>query len=423
MSIQNPISDTPHQPAKKLPDPPMFPGGMMIGEEEEEAVLQVLRSKRLYRYYGPQAGPSQAAELEREFAEVMNARFSQAVTSGTAALICALRGVGVGAGDEVIVPGYAWIACAEAVLGVNAVPVVAEVDESLTLDPSDVERKITPYTKAIMAVHMRGAQARLDELLAIAQRHHLKVVEDVAQAMGGSYKGRRLGTLGDVGGYSLQFNKIITCGEGGMVVTNDETVRRRVLMFQDPVGARRNNLPEDEALWGINFRMGELAAAVALVQLRRLDFLLAEMRTRKEILKSGLETIGQQVGLRFRDIPDPAGDTAIALVFFLDKPELAAKVVSGLKSENISASLLYHPQKIDATVYPFWTPIIEQRTWTAEENPWRLAKRPIHYSVDMCPQTLDLLGRAVHLNVNPLLTNEDLEETLEGLNRVLRASV
>src|SRR4051812_9489714 len=189
MSDQIPEPLTPHQPAKTLPDPPMFPGGMLIGQEEEDAVLEVLRSKRLYRYYGPQAGPSKAAELERSFSAVMNSQYSQAVTSGTAALICALRGVGVGAGDEVIVPGYAWIACAAAVLGVNAVPVIAEIDESLTLDPADVERKVTPYTKAIMAVHMRGAQARLDELLAIAKKNNLKVVEDVAQAMGGSYKG------------------------------------------------------------------------------------------------------------------------------------------------------------------------------------------------------------------------------------------
>jgi len=399
----------------------MFPGGMLIGQEEEDAVLEVLRSKRLYRYYGPQAGPSKAAELERSFSAVMNSQYSQAVTSGTAALICALRGVGVGAGDEVIVPGYAWIACAAAVLGVNAVPVIAEIDESLTLDPADVERKITPYTKAIMAVHMRGAQARLDELLAIAKKNNLKVVEDVAQAMGGSYKGRRLGTLGDVGGYSLQFNKIITCGEGGMVTTNDETVWKRVAMLQDPVGARRNNLPEDEAVWGINFRMGEMAAAVALVQLRRLDGLLAELRGRKQILKSGLETISQRRRIRSRDIPDPHGDAAIALVFFLDQPELASKVVTGLQAENISASLLYHPQKVDATVYPFWTPIMQQRTWTPEDNPWRLAKRPIDYQSDMCPHTLDILGRAVHLNVNPLLSNEDLEETLEGLNRVLQA--
>lgn len=421
MSTQN--TDSTHQPAKKLPDPPMFPGGMMIGQEEEEAVLEVLRSKRLYRYYGPNPGPSKVAELEQNFAEFMHAGYSQAVTSGTAALLCALRGIGAGPGDEVIVPAYTWIASASAVLGVGAIPVLAEVDESLTLDPRDVENKITPYTKAIMPVHMRGAPARLDELQAIAQRHNLKVIEDVAQAMGGSYKGRRLGTVGDAGCYSLQFNKIITSGEGGMVATSDLSIWKRAVMYQDLVGARRNNFSDEESLWGLNFRMGEMAAAVALVQLRRLDHLLAQMRQRKQILRAGLETISQRQGIRFRDVPDPEGDCAIALIFFVDRPELAQKVVNGLQAENIGATLLYHPQKADSHIYSFWTPIMQQRTWAAEDNPWRNAKRPIHYAPDMCPQTLEILGRAVHLNVNPLLTDEDLEETLEGLNRVLRANI
>jgi dTDP-4-amino-4,6-dideoxygalactose transaminase len=401
----------------------MFPGGMMIGQEEEEAVLEVLRTKRLYRYYGPEPGPSKAAELEQRFAEVMKVAYSQAVTSGTAALLCALRGIGVGPGDEVIVPAYTWIASAAAVLGVGAVPILAEVDESLTLDPNDVERKISPYTKAIMPVHMRGAPSRLDELQAIATRHHLKIVEDVAQAMGGSYKGRRLGTVGEVGCYSLQFNKIITCGEGGLVATNDQEIWKRVVMYQDLIGARRNHFSEEESLWGLNFRLGEMAAAVALVQLGRLDTILAETRQRKQLLLAGLQSISRQRGIRFRDVPDPQGDTDISLVFFLDRPELAAKVTDGLQAENIGASLMYHPQKADQHIYSFWTPIMQQRTWAAEDNPWQHAKRPIHYSTDMCPQTLDLLGRAVHLNVNPLLTNEDMEETLEGLNRVLAAVV
>ena len=183
-------------PAKQRPDPPMYPGGMMIDEEEEREVLDTLRTKRLFRYYGPQAGPSKVDALEKNFAELMGVRHALAVTSGTAALICGLQGIGVGPGDEVIVPAYTWIASAAAVLAVGAVPVVAEVDESLTLDPADAERKITKYTKAIMPVHMRGAPARMDDILAVARKHGLRVIEDTAQADGASYRGRRLGTLG-----------------------------------------------------------------------------------------------------------------------------------------------------------------------------------------------------------------------------------
>jgi len=394
---------------------------MMINQEEERAVLEVLRSKRLFRYYGPYEGPSKVDELERDFAAHMGTRYALAVTSGTAALICGLQGIGIGPGDEVIVPAYTWIASPASVLAVGGVPVIAEVDETLTLDPADVEAKITPHTKAIMPVHIRGAPCRMEELLDVAQRYGLKVIEDTAQADGGSYKGRRLGSLGDVGCFSLQLNKIITSGEGGMVITDDEGVWKRALMFHDVIGGLRNDFPTDEILWGVNFRMPELLAAVMLVQLRRLDGLLASMRQRKRMLKAGIEEVAQQKGVTFREITDPEGDTAIALIFFVDSLTTAARVADALRAENIGAGVLYHPDRTDYHIYAHWEPIIHQRTWTPEGGPWRWARREVRYSTDMCPRTLDLLGRAVHLNVNPLLTNEDVEETIEGINRVLNA--
>ncbi|MCS7222024.1 MAG: DegT/DnrJ/EryC1/StrS family aminotransferase [Anaerolineae bacterium] len=408
-------------PAKRRPDPPMYPGGMMIDQEEEWEVLEVLRTRRLFRYYGPEPGPSKVDALERAFAAHMGTRHALAVTSGTAALVCGLQGISVGPGDEVIVPAYTWIASASAVLAVGGVPVIAEVDESLTLDPADVERKITPYTRAIMPVHMRGAPARMDELLAIARRYGLKVIEDTAQADGGSYRGRRLGSLGDVGCFSLQFNKIITSGEGGMVITDDEQVWKRAVMFHDVIGGLRNRFTEDEILWGINFRMPELLAAVMLAQLRRLDGLLAAMRERKRMIKAGIEAMAQRKGVRFREIVDPEGDTAIALIFFLRDAATANRVAEALQAENIGASVLYRPDRVDYHIYAHWTPILHQRTWTPTGGPWRWARREIRYTPDMCPRTLDLLSRAVHLDVSPLLTNEDVEETIEGVNRVLTA--
>ncbi len=408
-------------PAKRRPDPPMYPGGMMIDQEEEQEVLEVLRRKRLFRYYGPEPGPSKVDALEQAFAAHMGTRHALAVTSGTAALVCGLQGIGIGPGDEVIVPAYTWIASASAVLAVGAVPIIAEVDETLTLDPADVERKITPYTKAIMPVHMRGAPARMDELLAIARRHGLQVIEDAAQADGGSYRGRRLGSLGDVGCFSLQFNKIITSGEGGMVITDDEQVWKRAVMFHDVIGGLRNKFAEDEILWGINFRMPELLAAVMLAQLRRLDGLLVAMRERKRMLKAGIEAVAQRKGVTFREITDPEGDTAIALIFFVESAATAAKVAEALAAENIGAWVLYHPDRVDYHIYAHWTPILNRRTWTSEGGPWRWARRDIRYSPDMCPRSLNLLGRAVHLDVSPLLMNEDVEETVEGVNRVLEA--
>ena len=406
-------------PAKQNPDPPMYPGGMEIGDEEEQAVLEVLRAKRLFRYYGPGEADSKASQLERAFAEKTGARYAVAVTSGTAALVCGLQGIGIGPGDEVIVPAYTWIASASAVVAAGGIPVIAEVDETLLLDPADVERKITPYTKAIMPVHMRGAACRMDELMALANEHGLKVIEDVAQANGGSYKGQALGTFGDVGCYSLQFNKIITSGEGGMVVTNDESVWKRTNMYHDVIGALRLEFDAAELLCGVNYRMPELLAAVALVQLRRLDGLIDAMRQRKRMLKAGIEDVTRRKGISFRELADPEGDTAIATVFFMDSAAQADAVSQALRAENIGAGTLYRPEGIDYHVYANWLPIINRRTWTNAGGPWRWAQREIEYRPDMCPRSLDLLGRAVHLNVSPLLTNEDLEETVEGLNRVL----
>ena len=291
----------------------MYPGGMRISGEEEEAVLEVLRSKRLFRYYGPGTTRSRVAELEEAFARVMGVKHAAAVSSGSAALMCALAGLGVGPGDEVIVPAYTWIATASAVVAMGAVPILAEVDESLTLDPADVESKITGATKAIIPVNMRGAPCAMDELMAVARKHGLSVLEDVAQANGASYHGQRLGSIGDVGAFSLQFNKIITCGEGGLVTTNDDGILRRVLMYNDVVGGRRNGIPDDEILPGINFRLSELQGAVAQVQLTRLDDLLSDMRQRQAEIKEGLAGVAAQTGITFRRSNDPEGDAAIAV--------------------------------------------------------------------------------------------------------------
>jgi dTDP-4-amino-4,6-dideoxygalactose transaminase len=335
-------------------------------------------------------------------------------------LICGLMAIGVGPGDEVIVPGYTWIASASAVVMVGGIPIIAEVDDSLTLDPEDVERKITPRTKAILPVHMRGTPARMDALMEIARRHGLRVVEDVAQADGASFQGRRLGSIGDVGAFSLQFNKIITSGEGGMVITSDDELHKRVLMLQDVVGGQRNKIPEDQGLLGMNFRMPELLAAVALVQLGRLDGLLDEMRARKQVLKEGMADVLREAGGQFQTVHDPAGDASIALIFFMPTIEQANFVARALRAENIGGSVMYRPDAVDYHVYAHWSPILNQRTWSDQGGPWRWSE-PVEYRREMCPRTLDLLGRAVHLDVNPLLSMSDIEETLVGLTKVLGA--
>jgi dTDP-4-amino-4,6-dideoxygalactose transaminase len=408
-------------PAVRSPIPPMYPGGLRIGQEEEEAVLEVIRAKRLFRYYGANPGPSKVAELEQAFAAFMGSPHSVAVTSGSASLICALIGLGVGPGDEVIVPAYTWIASASAVLAAGGVPIVAECDESLTLDPDDAERKITPRTRVIMPVHMRGGPSRMDAIMAAARRHGLTVLEDTAQADGASFRGRRLGSIGDAGAFSFQYNKIITCGEGGMVITNDREVWKRAVMYHDVIGGSRNHIPESDILPGVNFRMTELQGAVMLAQLRKLDALLADMRYRKAMLKAALADVAARKGLAFRKENDAEGDAAICLVFYLPDAGRAGKVAEALNAEGVGSAVMYHPDRSDYHVYPHWTPIMQQRTWTPQGGPWRWHDGPVEYTRDMCPRTLALLARAVHVDVSPDLSNENVEEMAEGLNKVLNA--
>jgi 8-amino-3,8-dideoxy-alpha-D-manno-octulosonate transaminase len=408
-------------PAVRQPLPPMYPGGMRIGQEEEDAVLEVIRSKRLFRYYGPSEGPSKVEELEKAFAALMGTTYALAVTSGTGALICSLTGIGIGPGDEVIVPAYTWIASASAVFAVGGVPIPAEVDESLTLDAADVERKITRHTRAIMPVHMRGGPSNMDTLMAVAKKHNLKVVEDTAQADGASFHGKRLGSIGDVGAFSLQFNKIITSGEGGIVITNDKEVWKRAVMFHDVIGGARNNIPEEEVLPGMNFRMTELQAAVAGAQLKKLDGLLDQMRQRKTMLKTSMNDVAGRKGVTFRKENDPAGDAAICLVFFLPEAERAHKVAQALTAEGAGANVMYTPGASDYHIYPYWSPIMNKRTWTPTGGPWRWHEGEVNYTPDMCPRTLELLSRAVHMDVSPDLTNDQVEEVAEALNKVLDA--
>jgi 8-amino-3,8-dideoxy-alpha-D-manno-octulosonate transaminase len=396
---------------------------MQIDHEEEQAVLDVLRTKRLFRYYGPAQGPSKVAELEKAFSGFMGTRHGLGVTSGTAALICALAGLGIGPGDEVIIPAYTWIATASAVVALGAVPIIAEVDDSLTLDPQEVERCITPYTKAVIPVHMRGAPCRMDAIVNIARKHNLKVLEDTAQAIGASYRGKRLGSIGDAGAFSLQFNKIITSGEGGMVITNDLQTYQKAVMFHDVIGGLRNQIPENQIFPGVNFRMPELLGAVALVQLHRLDSLLAAMRIRKQMLMDHLSPVLKRKGIFQRTINDAAGDAAICLILYLPEASLTQPVARALEAEGLPIWVLYSPEAVDYHVYAHWSPILGQHTWTPNGGPWKTHPRKIAYSTDMCPRTLDFLSRAIHLDISPNLENNNLEEIAEAVYKVVNSLV
>ncbi|MBA7497798.1 MAG: aminotransferase class I/II-fold pyridoxal phosphate-dependent enzyme [Clostridia bacterium] len=418
------------KPVKTTPNLPMFPGGLEIGQEEKKAVLEVLDHKYLFRYYGPEEFSSRVKLLEEEFAKKMGVKYALAVNSCTSALITSLIAVGVGPGDEVIIPGYTFFASCAAVIAARAIPVIAEVDDSLTLDPEDLERKITPRTKAVMPVHMRGAPCNMDEIMEIAKNHNLKVVEDAAQACGGSYKGRYLGTFGDCNTFSFQYHKIITAGEGGMVTTDDELLYDRAQGYHDVAACWRPGGPgkrfgsaryKGELFPGVNFRMSELIGAVTRVQLRRLDGLIERMRKNKKRIKDAISHIK---GIQFRRLNDPEGDTAIALFFSLPTAELTKKFAKDLRAEGVEANSIYNKGVPDWHIYSHWEMIINKWTVTAEGCPYTCPhyKGPeIKYSADMLPKTLDLLSKSIQIDIPPQLTKEDCHMIARGVHKVADA--
>ena len=319
-----------------------MPGFELFGPEERKEVNDVLETGILMRYGfdGPRKGIWKAKELESEICQRLNCGYTQLVSSGTAALTAAYAALGIGAGDEVIMPTFTFVASFECILSVGAVPVLVDVDETLTLDPAAVRRAITPRTKCIMPVHMCGAMADLDPLLQICKEHNLILLEDACQSFGGSYKGRALGTIGHAGTFSFDFVKIVTCAEGGAIVTNDRELSVKLDGFSDHghdhLGVDRG--ADLHPFIGYNFRISELHAAVGLAQVRKLDQFLAMQRKSQQQLKDILATVPE---VSFRHVPDPSGDICTFLSWFLPTEEITRAVVAELKQLNILAGNFY----------------------------------------------------------------------------------
>lgn len=397
-----------------------FHGSAEIGEREVQAVLDVLGKKRLFRFL---EGDSYAAQLEAFYCQRLGRTYALAVNGGTSALICGMFGLDLGPGDEVIIPAHTYVATAAAVIAAGAVPILCEVDTSLNMDPADLERKITPYTKAVVPVHMRGVPARMDEILAVAERHGLAVLEDVAQSNGGTYKGKPLGSFGEVGCFSLQQYKIITSGEGGLLLTDDREIYDRARMqhdcaarFWEGVG----NKSYDFVVSGENYRLSELSAALAVVQCERLDPLLAHFRSIKARIVAGIQDIE---GISLQDVPDPAGDCGITLTFFLPEADLAKRFAEALNAENIGCGTIYNKAIPDRHIYAYW-PFMVSGLAEPRRAPWHspFYKGDVKgYAKDQCPQTLNLLGRSVMIFIDQTFTAVEADQVIEGVRKVARA--
>lgn len=376
------------------------PGSYLIGEEEKKALMEVIEAGCLFRY-GERSDPRFLAkvwQLEQEVSKFMQIPHTVAVNSGTSALWISLGALGIGPGDEVIVPGYTFIASISSIIYARAIPVLAEVDESLTLDPEDVKRKITPRTKAIMLVHMLGNPGYIDKIKEIAGQNNLYLIEDSAQALGATYKGKFVGSYGDFGAYSFNIYKTITAGDGGMVATNSEELYKRAFAIHDQghLPLRQGVEQGSRTVIGLDFRMTELAAAVLLVQLKKIEMIKEQLKKNKKRFKERIKDIE---GLSFRKLPDPEGELGTLLTVLLPDQEVARKVGDDLGCGVVADSgwHLYNNMEhilkksvIDDIGCPFTCPHYTDKGGRME------------YSKGMLPQTDSIIKRAINISIGVL---------------------
>ena len=319
-----------------------MPGFEFFGAEERKEVTDVLQTGIMMRYGfdGPRKGVWKAVELEKAICERFGCAHAQLVSSGTAALTTAMAALGIGYGDEIILPSFTFVASFEAVLSVGAIPVFVDVDDTLTLDPEAVKKAITRKTKCVMPVHMCGSMADLDALQDICREHNLILLEDACQSIGATYKGKHLGTIGDAGTFSFDFVKTITCAEGGAILTNRQDVLNHSDGYSDH-GHDHKGVDRGADLHpfiGYNFRISELHAAVGLAQIKKLDQFLSIQRKNHDSLQEILKQVSE---ISFRRIPDPSGDSCTFLSWFLPTQEITQAVVQEMKTQNIMAGNFY----------------------------------------------------------------------------------
>ncbi len=382
-----------------------------------------LQGPHLFRYYNPR--PSKVEAAEKALAELTGVRHCLAVNSCTSALVCAYRALGIGAGDEVIVPAYTFFATAATVVACNAIPVIVEVDDSLCLDPAAAEKAITKRTKAIVPVHMRGAPAQMDAILDLGRRKGIPIVEDVAQSGGGSFQGKRLGSLGTVGCFSFDYYKVHASGEGGFVTTNDEWLYTRAQSWHDTAACWRpdrfsRERKPGELFCGENYRMSELQGAVALAQIRKTDVMLAGYRRAFRRIKEAIEPVP---GLTFRRVPDAVGR----------HEHLPDPVPQGRRDDAKGHAGDAGPGGARRRNLRSEGPRLAHLSPTGSTS-WRRSRLPPtacrgapcpttncrRYSKDMCPRTLDLLSRAIMIEINWHYSDEDCDRIALGINRALQ---
>ncbi len=396
-----------------------MPGFEVFGSEEKKQISEVLETGVLFRYeFAEQRkGVFKVKEFEDKFAAYTGSKYAQAVTSGTAALKVALIALGVGQGDEVITQGFTFVATWEAILDVGAIPVFTEVDETLNMDPKDLEKKISSKTRCIIPVHMLGAAARIEEIVAIAKESKIPVLEDTAQAAGGRIDGQHLGTFGDCGTFSIDAVQTMTAGGGGRIICQDENLWRNMSEYHDHghdhapnPGARGG---EGRRFIGFNYRMMELQGAIGIAQLAKLDDMIVSQKRSKDKLK---EVAGSIPGVRFRKIIDEQGDSATFFAFILETQEHCQRVNKVLTQEGAGAinfgENTWH-------FYPSWEHLLDGATLAKNGWPFQdlSGKRRVIYDPKSLPQSADIMDRTLVYQVPVNMPPDRLKQIQEALKK------
>ncbi len=387
-----------------------------MGEEEVKELRKVFLSKQLFRVGDPASGHLQeVVRFEQAWAKLIGTEYALLLSGGgTAALMCGLVGFGIGPGDEVLIPSYTFMATASAVLAVGAIPVIVEVDDSCTMDPEDLEKKISPQTKAIIPVHMVGMPANMEKISSIAKKHNLKLLEDACQAVGGSFKGKRLGSWGDAGAYSFNVFKIIGCGEGGGFVTSDRMIYERASIFHDSGTAFRPYAGDFTIpiFLGYQFRASEIMGAIMNVQLTRLEGILKDLRKIKRMF---MESLTGKPGICFARSNDLEGDCGVVVAF---RFETESKALEFAQSEGVNGG---RPLDSRKHVWFDWEPIVNKRIGGHPAmNPYHFPQNKNlrkDYTKEMYPKSIENLGRTVFVPINPDWTESEVIEKIKACEK------
>ncbi len=386
-----------------------MPGFELVGQEERNSLNEIFETSNgvlfPHGFDGLRNGRFRVREFEKQFSEKFNIGYTQAVTSGTVAQLVAMLAMGVKPGDEVITQSFTFVATVESILAIGATPVIVDIDDTYNMDPIALENAISEKTKLIVPVHMLGNPASLNEILAIGERYNIPVLEDACEALGASYMGKYVGTIGHAGIFSLDFAKTITTGEGGLIITHDEAIWKYCKEYHDHGHESNPKVPrgrDTRSIYGMNYRMTEMQGAVGTAQLKKLDYIVQKNRELKSLLKSNINSDK----ITFRRLTDQAGDLADTLIFnfengLLTKRFLEKYTQSGYFTKNV-------PDAIDWHFSGTWNQMFQdvpayRDTWSTE---WA--------------KSAELLERSVSIPIFVKTSKEDIEKHIETINSILK---